>query len=145
MALGYFGRGGVEEHAYILILGVVLGFLSAVLVRTFEARQKCYAEALRLAAQYISSNAFSVQGKPGKAEKPSSLEINQTFSELLLYSRRGSSLPKKFMDFFCQKDGDLLLTEMWPDLVRSIRKELWVLFMPKIPENVLFRWSEEHQ
>lgn len=133
------------EQAIILIVGALLGFLSAVLMRTFEARQQCYAKALRLAAQYISSNAFSVGGKPGKAEKPSSLEINQAFSELLLYSRRGSSLPKQFIDFFCQKDGDIVLREMWPGVLKTARKELWVVFMPKIPENVLFRWAEEHQ
>ena len=129
----------------LLVTGAAIGFVVAVVQRTFEARQQCYAEALRLAAQYMSSEAFSVAGKKGKAERPSSLEINQAFSELLVYSCRRSALPKRFLDFFCEKDGDQILTTLWPELLKSIRRELWVFFMPKIPNNVLFRWEDEQK
>lgn len=133
------------NEVLFLVVGTAIGFVVAIVKRTFEARQQCYAKALRLAAQYISSEAFSVAGKKGKAERPSSLEINQTFSELLVFSRRGSSLPKCFIEFFCEKDGDQVLTTLWPNLVKSIRRELWVVFMPKIPNHVLFRWEDEQK
>lgn len=135
--------GFLMSDILVLVVGAAVGFIAAVVQRTYESRRKCYADAVRIASQFMDSEGFLVTGSRGKAERPSSLEINRVFSELLIYCGRNSSLPEMFMGFFSESDGDKVLNELWPNLIRKVRKELWIVFSPKIPEKVLFRWQDE--